>query len=90
MAQRQRGLVKHASESSEDYGYNNPPEVVEAAYWERLNFGTLPESGGLLDQPRDLMDDMQTMHWLLSMANAAIDEEEEIAQVAKAATAKYR
>lgn len=54
-------------------------ELVEELYWERYNSSgaKYPDEGGMLDQDSDLSADLNTYGWLIGLAEAILDKEDE-------------
>lgn len=85
IVRRRRGLDKKKNEDGE-YGFFHPLEVVESLYWERHNSsGSIqPDSGGMLDQDFNLSDDLNTYGWLIGLAEALLDKDEELKKLVAA------
>lgn len=57
-----------------DFGFHNPFDAVLAVYY-GMKDQHLPEPGGMLDQPVDLIADVQTLNYIMTIVRHIMQEE---------------
>jgi len=64
-------------------GFFNDFEVVEACYWDLMNYKQYPDPGGSLDQDTLLMNDIRLYGWWYQIAKDNVQVEVDVVNESK-------
>lgn len=74
VAEAELGLLTLTKEDVPDFGFHNPIDAVFAV-WFGMKDQHLPEPGGMLDQPADLIADVQLLNYIYSIVKHIVSDE---------------